>query len=90
MIAGMPSRHVAHPPSSNEAIPGLQFATGCSLPPEHLLALCVCRLQLPPLGQLQKLLIGHNSQGQAPSWHLSMVEVVDETTSQTTYFAADR
>jgi hypothetical protein len=48
------------------------------------------RLQLPPLGQLQKCSIGHNNQGQAPSWHLSLVEVVAEESELTTYFAADR
>jgi hypothetical protein len=51
---------------------------------------CVHRLQLPPLGQLQKLLIGINNKGQAPSWHLSLVEVVDENTGAVTYFAANR
>jgi hypothetical protein len=51
---------------------------------------CACRLQLPPLGQLQKLLIGHNNQGQATSWHLSLVEVVEEESGRTSYFAADR
>mgnify|MGYP001807101880 CR=1 FL=1 len=42
------------------------------------------------MGQLQKLLIGHNNLGQAPSWHLSMVEVLDEDAGHTTYFAGDR
>lgn len=57
-----------------------------------MLRLCLfgIRLELPPLGQLQKLLIGHNNQGQTPTWHLALVEVVDEDSGHTTYFAADR
>jgi hypothetical protein len=50
----------------------------------------VCRLQLPPLGRLEKLLIGHNGLGGSRSWHLSLVEVVEETSGRVTYFAADR
>lgn len=42
------------------------------------------------LGQLQKLLIGHNGRGDNPSWHLALVEVVEEDTGRVTYFAADR
>lgn len=56
-----------------------------------MLASCpVHRLQLPPLGQLQKLLVGINNKGQAPSWHMSLVEVLDESTGAVTYFVANR
>ncbi|WIA17082.1 hypothetical protein OEZ85_013981 [Tetradesmus obliquus] len=48
------------------------------------------RLQLAPLGRLEKLLTGHNGLGDSPSWHLSLVEVVEEATGRVTYFAADR
>jgi hypothetical protein len=39
---------------------------------------------------LEKLLIGHNGLGGCPSWHLSLVEVVEEASGRVTYFAADR
>jgi hypothetical protein len=48
------------------------------------------RLQLAPLGRLEKLLIGHNGLGDSPSWHLLLVEVVEEANGRVTYFAADR
>lgn len=48
------------------------------------------RLQLPYLGKLQKLLIGHNNKGEGPSWHLALVEVQEEDTGTVTFFAADR
>lgn len=33
----------------------------------------VFRLELPPLGRLQKLSIGHNNKGVGPGWHLDQV-----------------
>jgi hypothetical protein len=49
-----------------------------------------CRLQLPPLGQLQRLVIGHNNHGEAPAWQLSLVEVLEEVSGRVCFFAADR
>jgi hypothetical protein len=39
---------------------------------------------------LEKLLVGQNGLGGSPSWHLSLVEVVEESSGRVTYFAADR
>lgn len=38
------------------------------------------RLQLPRVGALRALTVGHSASGAAPKWHLEQVEVVDEQT----------
>eukprot|EP00775_Hariotina_reticulata_P013433 gene13433-13561_t len=48
------------------------------------------RLHLSYLGKLHKLLIGHNNKGEGPSWHLSLVEVLEEDTGAITFFGVDR
>jgi lipoxygenase homology domain-containing protein 1 len=48
------------------------------------------RLEMIQLGALTQLLVGHNSRGRAPNWHLKMVEVVEEASGTSTFFAANR
>ena len=36
------------------------------------------RLQLPNVGKVRTLSIGHNNKGPGPEWHLEMVELLDE------------
>ncbi len=36
------------------------------------------RLDLPYVGKLRALTIGHNNMGDGPDWHLLMVEVAEE------------
>lgn len=50
----------------------------------------VCRLELPYLGKLLKLLIGHDGHGDASSWKLDMVEVEEEDSGRITCFVANR
>ncbi|GLC54185.1 hypothetical protein PLESTB_000832700 [Pleodorina starrii] len=38
----------------------------------------VFRLELPHVGRLRALTIGHNNKGEGPDWHLLMVEVAEE------------
>ncbi|KAG1662011.1 hypothetical protein FOA52_009500 [Chlamydomonas sp. UWO 241] len=44
------------------------------------------RLQLPWVGRLRTLTIGHNNKGPGPAWHLHMVEVKDEEEDNKVYF----
>ncbi len=48
------------------------------------------RLELPRIGAPQKLTIGHNNKGESPSWCLELVEVLDESSNTTTFFAASK
>lgn len=45
---------------------------------------------MPYLGKLAKLLIGHDGRGDASSWKLEMVEVVEEESGKVAFFMADR
>eukprot|EP00798_Chlamydomonas_sp_ICE-L_P013676 gene13676-19564_t len=38
----------------------------------------VFRLQLPDVGKIRTMSIGHNNMGPGPEWHLEMAEVLDE------------
>lgn len=47
-------------------------------------------LQLPSVGKIRTLTIGHNNKGPGPDWHLQMVEVYDEDAEKTYYFPCNK
>ena len=48
---------------------------------QHALkCLCVCRVQLPGVGPLEKLTVGLSSSTEQAAWLLEQVEVTDEAT----------
>ena len=48
------------------------------------------RLDLPFVGKLRALTVGHNNKGEGPDWHLTMVDVVEGDSGRRTVFVCNK